>query len=333
MKKTLLKIFRYLLPPLLGAFVLYWVYRDFDFRGAWHSMLHEMRWGWMLFSLVFGVLAPLFRGLRWKQLLDPLAPGVGAADCVDAVYLTYAVNLVVPRAGEVTRCGLLARYDGVPLAKSVGTVVTERLIDVLTMLLFSLLVFLLQMPVFLDFFRSTGTKLTSIEHLLASPWTYVCLCCVAGTLVLLRVLLRRLSIYNKVRSVARGMLEGLLSVRGVSSKPLFWTYTVLIWLSYYLHFYVAFRCFGFSEGLGVMAALVMFVAGTFAVIVPTPNGAGPWHFAVVTMMQLYGVTAADASTFALLVHGIQTLLVVLLGVYGWMSYGLRRHGLRPEREK
>ena len=159
MTPILKKTIHYVLPLLLGAFVLYWVYRDFDFSLAWHSMLYEMDWGWMLFSLVFGILAPLFRGLRWKQLLDPLVPGVRTSDCVNSIYLTYATNLIVPRAGEITRCGLLAKYDDVPFAQSVGTVVTERLIDVLTMLVFSALVFLLQMPVFLDFLPK-NTKLT-----------------------------------------------------------------------------------------------------------------------------------------------------------------------------
>jgi len=320
MKKLLKNTLHYVLPLLLGAFVLYWVYQDFDFHQAWEAMLHEMDWGWMLFSLIFGILAPLFRGLRWKQLLEPVGSVVSARHCIDAVYITYAANLVVPRAGEVTRCGLLARYDDVPFSTSVGTVVTERAIDVFTMLAFSLLVFLLQMPVFLDFFQTTGTKMQSIEHLLTTPWTYVSLFCIIGVLVLLRVLIRRLSIYNKVKGVMTNMREGLLSVGRVHNKPLFWLYTLLIWLSYFLHFYVAFYCFSFSANLGVMAALVMFVAGTFAVIVPTPNGAGPWHFAVITMMMLYGVSAVDASTFALLVHGVQTLLVVVLGVWGWLRF-------------
>lgn len=325
MKRLFRNILHYVLPILLGAFVFYWVYRDFDFREAWHAMLYEMNWGWMLFSLVFGILAPLFRGLRWKQLLEPIKSDVRSLDCIDAIYLTYAANLIVPRAGEVTRCGLLAHNDDVPFSQAVGTVVTERLIDVLTMLVFSALVFLLQMPVFLDFFHTTGTKMESFRHLLTTPWTYVTLFSIIGIVVLLRVLLRRLSIYNKVKGVIYGMREGLLSLQDVKHKSLFWLYTILIWLSYFLHFYVAFRCFGFSEHLGVMAALVMFVAGTFAVIVPTPNGAGPWHFAVITMMMLYGVSAHDASTFALLVHGIQTLLVVLLGVYGWISFSARKN--------
>lgn len=83
-----------------------------------------------------------------------------------------------------------------------------------------------------------------------------------------------------------------------------------------MQFYVTFFCFSFTSDLGVLAGLVMFVGGSFAVIVPTPNGAGPWHFAVISMMMLYGVNVTDAGIFALLVHSIQTFLVVLLGMYG-----------------
>ena len=87
-------------------------------------------------------------------------------------------------------------------------------------------------------------------------------------------------------------------------------------ICYFLQFYVSFFCFGFSADLSIMAALVMFVVGSIAVVVPTPNGAGPWHFAVITMMMLYGVGKEDAGIFALLVHGIQTFLLILLGIYG-----------------
>lgn len=107
-----------------------------------------------------------------------------------------------------------------------------------------------------------------------------------------------------------------MSLKGVRNIPLFIFYTLAIWACYFLHFYFTFYCFAFTAHLGILAALVMFVGGTFAVIVPTPNGAGPWHFAIISMMMLYGVNVTDAGIFALIVHGIQTFLVVLLGVYG-----------------
>lgn len=116
--------------------------------------------------------------------------------------------------------------------------------------------------------------------------------------------------------------EGVMSLRNVKNIPLFILYTLLIWGCYFYHFYLTFYSFSFAEHLGFQAAMVMFVGGTFAVIVPTPNGAGPWHFAVITMMMLYGVNATDAGAFALIVHGIQTLLVVLLGIYGGLHVSL-----------
>ena len=318
MNKLLKKTLKILLPIALGAFVLYWVYRDFDFARARQVLLHEVSWGWMLWSLFFGVMSHVLRGWRWRQTLEPLDARPRCGDCVDAIFISYAANLVLPRVGEVSRCGILSRYDGVPFAKSLGTVVTERLLDTLCILLIAAVTFVLQMPVFMRFFEETGTKIPSLMHLFTSVWFYVILLCGVGVIVLLHYLLRLLSVYDKVKGVVLSIWEGVMSLRGVRNMPLFVFYTVGIWACYFLHFYLTFFCFDFSFHLGFLAGLVMFVGGTFAVIVPTPNGAGPWHFAVITMMMLYGVSATDAGIFALIVHAIQTLLVIVLGVWGWL---------------
>lgn len=317
MNKCLKKTMQIVLPVLLGAFILYWVYRDFDFGQVSNVLLHGIRWDWMSLSLLFGVLSHVFRGWRWKQTLEPLGEHPRRGNCVDAIFLSYAANLVLPRVGEVSRCGVLARYDQVSFSKSLGTVVTERLIDTLCILLITGVTFLLQMPVFMRFFEETGTKIPSLMHLLQSPWFYVSLFCVVGVLSLLYYLLRTFTFYKKVKGLVLDVWQGILSLRSVQNLPLFLFYTFLIWACYFYHFYFTFFCFPFAENLGFMAGLVMFVGGTFAVIVPTPNGAGPWHFAVITMMMLYGVSPTDAAVFALIVHGVQTLLVILLGLLGW----------------
>lgn len=316
--KPLKKTLKILLPLALGAFVFYWVYRDFDFGRAWHILLSDTDWWWMSASLFFGLMSHVLRGWRWRQTLEPLGYYPDRSRCVDAIFISYAANLVLPRVGEVSRCGVLSRCDGVPFAKSLGTVVTERLLDTVCILLIAGVTFLLQMPVFLRFFEETGTKIPSFSHLLGSVWFYVVLFCVVGVLVLFYYLLRMFSVFEKVKGMALAVWEGIWSLRKVRNLPLFVAYTVGIWLCYYLHFYLTFYCFGFSSHLDALAGLVMFVGGTFAVIVPTPNGAGPWHFAVITMMMLYGVSAADAGTFALIVHAVQTLLVIVLGLWGWL---------------
>lgn len=324
MKKLIKKALKLILPLVLGGFVLYWVYRDFDFAKAGEVLIHGTNWWWMFFSLIFGVFAQVIRGWRWKQTLEPLDVYPKRSDCVNAIFISYAASLVVPRVGEVSRCGILAKYDDVSFSKSLGTVVTERLVDMLTIALISGVTVLLQFPVFVTFLEQTGTKIPSVIHLITSVWFYVILFCAIGVVILLYYLRHTLFFYEQVKGVVLNVFEGIMSLRDVKNIPLFVLYTVLIWGSYFFHFYFTFYCFAFTSHLSVLAALVMFVGGTFAVIVPTPNGAGPWHFAVISMMMLYGVNATDAGIFALIVHGIQTLLVVVLGIYATAVLSLKK---------
>lgn len=316
MKKPIKKALRLILPIVLGGFVLYWVYRGFDFARAGDVLQHGTNWGWMLFSLVFGVLAQVVRGWRWRQTLEPLGVYPKRGDCVNAIFVSYAASLVVPRLGEVSRCGILSKYDNISFSKSLGTVVTERLVDMLCIVLITGVTVLLQLPIFTTFLEQTGTKIPSVMHLVTSVWFYIILLCAIGVIVLLYYLMRALSFFERVKGVVLNVFEGIMSLRNVKNIPLFIVYSFLIWIFYFLHFYITFYCFAFTAHLSILAALVMFVGGTFAVIVPTPNGAGPWHFAVISMMMLYGVNATDAGIFALIVHGIQTFLVALLGIYG-----------------
>jgi uncharacterized membrane protein YbhN (UPF0104 family) len=113
-------------------------------------------------------------------------------------------------------------------------------------------------------------------------------------------------------------------VKSGRRKWLFILYTLGIWVSYFLHFYITFFCFDFSSDLGLTVALVSFVVGSIAVIVPTPNGMGPWHFAVKTIFVLYGVAAVNAETFVLIVHSLQTALIPLLGVFSLICLGMRQ---------
>ena len=169
--------------------------RSFDFSKAEEVLLHQTNWWWMLLSLFFGVMSHVLRGWRWKQTLEPLDAHPKTSDCVDAIFVSYATNLVLPRVGEVSRCGVLAKYDNVSFAKSLGTVVTERLVDTLCILLITGITFLVQMPVFFRFFEETGTKIPSLMHLVTSPWFYVALFSIIGVLVLLYFLLRMLTIF------------------------------------------------------------------------------------------------------------------------------------------
>ena len=315
-KKIFKKVLQVVFPLLLGAFILVWVYRDFNFQRVGEVLAGGMDYGWIAVSLVFGVFANLFRGWRWKLALEPLGEYPRTSHCVYAIFISYASNLVIPRVGEVTRCGVLSKYDGVSFSKSLGTVVSERMIDTLCVGLITGLVLLSQMPVFATFFAETGTNVGRYAEVLTSGHFYLIILCALAILVLGFFLIRNIALFAKLKGILQNVWQGVVALKDIKHIPLYIIYTVGIWVCYFLEFYLAFYAFGFSAHLGVSAGLVMFVVGTLAVIIPTPNGAGPWHFAVMTMMMLYGVGKEDAGIFALLVHGIQTFLLILLGIYG-----------------
>ncbi|MBQ7683161.1 MAG: flippase-like domain-containing protein, partial [Bacteroidaceae bacterium] len=269
-------------------------------------------------SFPFGVLAQSFRGWRWKQTLDPMGEHARPSTAVNAVFLSYAVSLIIPRIGEFTRCGVLKRWEGISFSKALGTVVTERAVDTLIVMLYSGLILLVEMSVFGTFFRKTGTSMDRIlSRFSLTGWLVTAICAIAAAL-LLHLLLRKLSRYNKVKTTLSGIWEGVLSLRGIRNLPLYLFYSIGIWVCYFLHYYLTFFCFDFTAGLGIGCALVSFVVANFAVIVPTPNGAGPWHFAIKTMLILYGVHDEQALFFVLIVHTVQTMLVIALGVWAWL---------------
>lgn len=315
--KVIKHIVNILIPLILGGGILYWMYRGENLSHIWYLMRYEMDWTWMILSLPFGILAQAFRGWRWRQTLEPTGEEVRNSVAVSAVFMSYASSLVIPRIGEFTRCAILKRWDGVSFSKALGTVVTERAVDSLVVMGVTGSTLLFQMSVFGTFFERTGTSFDSILQKFSTMGYMVTALCGFAALVLLVVLLKRLSIYNKVKATISGILEGVLSLKKVKNLPLFIFFTIGIWLSYFLHYYLTFFCFDFTSDLGLACGLVSFVVGSIAVIVPTPNGAGPWHFAVKTMLILYGVQDENALAFVLVVHTIQTFLVIIIGMWAW----------------
>ena len=315
-KKIFKKLLQVVFPLLLGTFILVWVYRDFNFQRVGEVLTGQMNYGWIALSLVFGVFANLFRGWRWKLALEPLDEHPKTANCIYAIFISYASNLVIPRVGEVTRCGVLSKYDQVSFSKSLGTVVSERMIDTLCVGLITGLVLLSQMPVFATFFAETGTNVGRYAEVFTSGHFYLIILCTLAVFLLAFFLVRNIALFAKLKGILQNIWQGIIALKDIKQIPLYVCYTIGIWGCYFLEFYLAFYAFEFSAQLGITAGLVMFVVGTLAVIVPTPNGAGPWHFAIMTMMMLYGVGKEDAGIFALLVHGIQTFLLILLGIYG-----------------
>lgn len=322
MKKALVDIVKFVLPLVLAGAILWWMYRGIDWVVIADALSNGMNWTWMLLSLPFGISAQVFRALRWKQALEPLGEKPRTCTCINAIFLSYGSSLVVPRVGEFLRCGVLKRFDSISFTQSMGTVVTERCIDIVIILLLSGLTVLMEIPVFAHFVRETGLTLDGTFGRFTTSGYLVTAACLLLIAVMGWCLSKKMDIFNRTKTVVKDLQTGLFSIRYIRKRWLFIVYSLGIWISYFLHFYLTFYCFDYTAHLGVMVALVAFVVGTFAVLVPTPNGAGPWHFAVKTVLVLFGVSQTDGAVFVLIVHTIQTALVALLGVYACLSLEL-----------
>ncbi len=322
MEHILRNIFKMFFPLLLGGGILWWMYRDTNWNEFLITLQGEVNWGWMAISMIFGVVPQVFRALRWQMTLLPIGENATKRTCINAIFLSYAASLVIPRVGEVTRCGTLKKKDGVSFTKSIGTVVTERIVDSILMLAIATIALLSQLPTFMQFAKETGFDVYSLlSRFTHKGYLVTIICCVVAVATLLGLAIK-FKAFSKGRERMLNLWEGISSLRRVESPFLYWFYSVGIWVGYFLHFYLAFFCFDFTSNIDPLAALLIFSIGSFAVLVPTPNGAGSWHFAIKTMLVIYGVADNSAIIFALIVHTLQTMLVVVLGMWG--SWDLTR---------
>lgn len=324
MKTALKNLLRIGFPLLLAGAILYWMYDGVDWGTVWKALDGGMNWWWMLLSMPFGVSAQVFRAMRWKVALKPLGETPRLSTCCNCIFLSYASSLIIPRVGEVLRCGILSRYENIAFPRLLGSVVSERVVDMSMVFLFSSITVITQIHVFLDFFDETGVGYDAFHLGLTDTGCIVASVCVLSAVAIVCLLLKRVGLFARTKARLAGLMDGMTAVTRLQNPWLFLLYSVGIWGSYYMHFYVTFYCMDYTAGLGPVAALVAFVVGCFAVLVPTPNGAGPWHFVVKTVLVLYGVQDNDAAVFVLIVHTLQTMLTVLLGLYALAALAVTR---------
>jgi hypothetical protein len=250
----------------------------------------------------------------------------------------YLANLALPRAGEVARCGTLYRLSVLPVNVSFGTVVAERLFDVLMLLILLAATFILEFDRLSQFFvEFLGGKLPK-----GSSGSGI-LILVGAVLLGLGVLawflfnryreaLGRHPLYQKVGAFVTGLLEGLLSVRKLRRPGAFLFHTALIWTLYYLMSYTLFFAMPATANLGPLAGLTILVVGSLGMAAPTPGGIGSFHLLVGQVAGLYGLTSQDGQVLATFIHGVSTLMIIILGIGSLLVVLLRRNKATEEAD-
>ena len=317
--KKLLSVLKYVLLLGISAALMWYAIRGQDLSRIGHYV-RTANYYWLTLTLLLSTLGYFSRAYRWQMQLTASRTPAGYWPVYHAMMVGYLANLVLPRAGEVIRCSVLRRTSGVPVQVALGTVVTERVIDVLVLLA------LLGATLALDFNRfwafASEKLLGGKVDALARNRTPLLLAALGGVLLLLALgytvfrnleRLRQNALFNKATLFMKGLLAGVFSVLRLKQKWLFLFHTLFTWTVYYLLDYLAFYCFPETYGLDMRAGLAVLTFGAFGMAAPVAGGIGPFHLLVQGVLVVYGLSLEAGIAYALVVHGAQTLLVVLLG--------------------
>ena len=293
--------------------------RGQDLSRIGHYIATANYW-WLSLTLMLSALGYFSRAYRWQMQLTASKYSVPYWPVYHAMMVGYLANIVLPRMGEVIRCSVLRRTSGVPVQVALGTVVTERVIDVLVLLGLLGAVLLVDFNTFWSFVNVQ--VLGGRYEALARNRTPLLIAAVIGGMLLLTVAyalfrnlerLRQNAFFNKAILFVKGLLAGVFSVLKLEKKGVFLLHTLFTWTVYYLMDYLAFFCFPETYNLDMRAGLAVLTFGAFGMAAPVAGGIGPFHVMVQGILLVYGVSKEAGIAYALVVHGAQTLLVVVMG--------------------
>ena len=266
---------------------------------------------------VLGMLSHISRTIRWQMILNSDGSKVGFVNTLLAVLNGYFANIAFPRLGEVTRCAIVSKYEKQNFSKVLGTMVSERLVDVVMLALFTILAVALQSTEIKEFIGSNPDIGKNLDKYTTIPMLILYfILAIIGIIFLIQIIrgkLDNIKIFKKLNEFIKGFWKGFISLKNVKKPILFIFHSIFIWTMYFLMLYVCFFAFDGFEDLGILVALILFVAGSFGMLAPAPNGIGAYHFMVIQTLIIYGIAQEKAAAFALTVHGIQTIILVLAG--------------------
>jgi len=273
----------------------------------------EAHKGWLMLMAALLLLSHVVRAARWKMLLAPVGFTPNFRDSFLSLMVGYIVNLVIPRGGEVSRCYNLFKLDKTPVEISFGTVVVERIVDIICLLVLILLAFVLESQKLFAFIDTIPKSEPGDNSRLLTVLYVIAGLAVVTTLVYW-LIKRNQRIKNSLRKTWAGFKDGLLSVFKLENKWPFIIYSVVIWLLYFFMSYCVVRAFPATSVLGLEAVLSLFAIGSIAMAVPTPGGAGSYHVLVPQgLVFLYGIPKTDAVAFTFIFHGWQTAILIVAG--------------------
>lgn len=306
MKKKISKTLSILLPILLGVFLTIYTYNSFT-----PEQLEEMKsyfrnadYTYIFIALIFGFISHAARAYRWKFMLEHMGYNSPFKNNFMAVWIAYFMNMTIPRSGEVSRALVLKKYEDIPFDKAFGSIIAERVVDFIILLLFIATAILLQFEVLKTFLLNT----IPVEKLLVYG-------IVAFIIFIAAVLL---FVYSKskwilmIKGKISGLIEGLLSVWRMDKKWPFIFYTAIIWIGYVLTFYTAIFALEETSTIGFGVVVTAFVIGSLAITFSN-GGFGVFPVLIAGILALYGIPKEAGTAFGWIIWTSQTVQIIILG--------------------
>lgn len=304
----------------LGVFITWWFVKDLDaeYRALIFESFRNANYGFVGIALIFGVISFWIRAKRWKMQFQPMGYFPKTKNVLMAVMAGYFANLAFPRLGEVVRCGLLDKHEKIPTAKSIGTVITERALDMLCFLILLFLTLALQFERLSEYamehFYGFNERITNPEFVRN-------LALLSGLSILtfgffiffLRKKIAHTRVYRKVKILVLYFWQGLISLKHMKKRWLFILYTVGLWMCYYLMAYIVFFAVSETSNLPMSAGLACMVFGTIGIVV-TPGGIGLYPVIIANTLLLYGIAEPIGFALGWLIWTSQNMIVVIGGL-------------------
>lgn len=314
MKKTVIKILKFLIFFTLGIFIFWLIYKDQDIERIKSVLKNDVNYFWVVVSLLIGLISHISRTLRWGLMIEPIGHKPRFVNTFMAVMIGYLMNMALPRMGEISRCGVLSRYEKISFTKLFGTVVAERLIDIISLLLLLLVVIFSQFGQMIRFLQHNPEIQNKLIGLFTSPVLIIGFFVFVVLAFLFRNAFKQTMIFKKIVAILINFKEGFVSIRSIKRKGWFWFHSAFIWFCYYLMLYAVFFAFDFTSDLNPIAGLTTFVFASFGMVAPVQGGIGAWHFMAIEALSLYGVAYENGVIFAFVAHASSTVMIILVGL-------------------
>ncbi|MCZ4407814.1 lysylphosphatidylglycerol synthase transmembrane domain-containing protein [Cryomorphaceae bacterium 1068] len=313
-KAKAIQLLKIIIPVGLGIYLVWHIYNQLspDQRIDLFKAFESANYFWVLLSFFMGLLSHWIRGYRWKFQLEAMGYSPSTTNNFMAVMIGYVVNLALPRVGEVSRAAALTKYEGVPFQKSFGSILSERALDFIILLIITFTTLLLQF----ELLEKYALEIISVaRNQFEWPLISVGGIAVIALIALGFYLLKKFShipLVSKIRSFINELLEGLRSIVRMEKRWLYLLATLAIWGLYLAMFGVCFFALEETSSVGISAIFAGFVLGSFAIVI-IPGGIGAFPAGIMQALMLYGISAESGFALGWILWFSQTIMIVLVG--------------------